>query len=144
MRGGSSERARPAASALSPGIESIVRECEAAVQGGLGDVDALRIHVTSGLAAARAAHLPLQAVKLRVTYVEGLIRAERMAQARAAARHLAHIRRGAIPPLLKSRIDAALSALQNTPSVHESAARFHVHRQFAAGSGATTCRISTG
>ena len=119
-------RARPAASALSPAIESIVRDCEAAVQGGLGDIDALRIHVTNGLAAARIAHLPLQAVKLRVTYVEGLIRAERMAQARAAARHLAHIRRGAIPALLKTRIDAALSALHNTPSVHESAARFHV------------------
>ncbi len=119
-------RARPAASALSPKIESIVRQCEAAVQGGLGDVDALRIHVTSGLAAARAAHLPLQAVKLRVTYVEGLIKAERMASARAAARHLSHGRRGAVPPLLKSRIDGALGALQNTPSVHESAARFHV------------------
>jgi transcriptional regulator with PAS, ATPase and Fis domain len=119
-------RARPAASALSPAIESIVRECEAAVQGGLGDIDALRIHVTHGLAAARSAHLPLQAAKLRVTYVEGLIRAERMAQARAAARHLAHIRRGAVPTLLKTRIDSVLSALHSTPSVHESAARFHV------------------
>ncbi len=38
-----------------------------------------------------------------------------MAQARAAARHLAHIRGGAIPPLLKSRIDDVLSELQKTP-----------------------------
>jgi transcriptional regulator with PAS, ATPase and Fis domain len=119
-------RARPAASALSPAIESIVRECEAAVQSRLGDIDALRIHVTNGLAAARTAHLPLQAVKLRVTHLEGLIRAERMAQARAAARHLPRIRHRAIPALLKTRIDAALNALHNTPSVHESAARFHV------------------
>ena len=60
------ERARPAASDLSPAIESVVRECEAAIQGRLGDIDALRIHVTNGLAAARAAHLPLQAIKLRL------------------------------------------------------------------------------
>jgi transcriptional regulator with PAS, ATPase and Fis domain len=119
-------RARPTAPALSPAVESLVRECEAAVQGGLGDIEALRIHVTNGLVAARTAHLPVQAVKLRLTYVEGLIRAERNAQARAAARHLPHIRRGAIPTLLKTRIDAALSALHSSPSVHESAARFHV------------------
>ncbi len=119
-------RARPAASALSPAIEAIVRDCEATVQGGLGDMEALRIHVTNGLAAARTAHLPMQAVKLRVTYVEGLIRAGRLAQARGAARHLPHIGRAGISPLLKSRINAALSALHSSPSVHESAERFHV------------------
>ena len=136
------ERARPAASDLSPAIESVVRECEAAIQGRLGDIDALRIHVTNGLAAARAAHLPLQAIKLRLTYIEGLIRAERRAHARAAARHLEHIRSGAIPPLLKSRIDDVLNGLNKSPAVHESPARFHVTPRFA--DRTTTCRISTG
>jgi two-component system response regulator HydG len=120
------ERARPAASDLSPAIESVVRECEAAIQGRLGDIDALRIHVTNGLAAARAAHLPLQAIKLRLAHIEGLIRADRRAHARAAARHLGHIRSSAIPPLLKSRIDDVLNGLNKSPSVHESPARFHV------------------
>lgn len=123
------QRARPPASSLSPAIESVVRECEAAVQGTLGDVDAMRMHVTYGLAAARAAHLPLQAIKLRVTYVEGLISADRRAQARAAARHLGRIRSGAIPPLLKSRVDDVLSRLSQPPSAHEAPACFQ----------ATTC-----
>jgi hypothetical protein len=118
-------RARPAASALSPAVESIVRECEASIQGRIGDADALRIHVVTGLAAARAAHLPLQAIKLRATQVDGLIRAERMTQARAAARHLTHIPDGVLPALLKSRVNAVLSELHKPPSVHESVARFH-------------------
>ena len=119
------ERARPAAG-LSPTIESLVRECEAAVQGRLGDVDALRVHVSSGLAAARAARLPLQAIKLRLTHIEGLHKAERFAQARAAARHLGDLRRGAVPPLLKSRIDSVLSGLNRPPSVREASVSFHV------------------
>lgn len=120
------ERARPAASGLPPAIESVVRECEAAVQARLGDVDALQIHVAHGLAAARAAHLPLQAIKLRLTYVEGLIRAGRLGAARNAARHLGNLRSGAIPPLLNTRIDAVLSASSKAPAVREAAARFHV------------------
>ena len=118
------ERARPAASDLSPAIESVVRECEAAVQGTLGDVDAMRVHVTYGLAAARAAHLPLPGVKLRLTYIEGLIKADRGAQARAAARHLGRIRSGVVPPLLKSRVDRVLNDLSKPPSVRESPACF--------------------
>src|SRR5688572_4918786 len=120
------ERARSPAASLSQGIESVIRECEAAIQATLGDVDALRVHVTNGLAAARAAHLPLQAIKLRLTYVRGLITAERFGQARTAARHLDDLRSGAVPPLLKSRIDSVLSGLNKTPSAHESTARFHV------------------
>jgi two-component system response regulator HydG len=120
------ERARPAASDLSPAIECVIRECEAGIQGRLGDIDALRTHVTHGLEAARAAHLPLQAIRLRLAHIDGLIRAERRAQARAAARHLEHIRSGAVPPLLKSRIDDVLNRLKTSPSVHESPVRFHV------------------
>jgi transcriptional regulator with PAS, ATPase and Fis domain len=122
------ERARSGTPNPSPVIEAIVRECEAAVQGRLGDLEALRIHVTNGLSAARAAHLPLLAIKLRLIYVEGLSRAERFGQARTAARHLSGIRGGAIPPLLQSRIDAVLGGLNKPPSARESAASFHVPR----------------
>ncbi|HET9469452.1 MAG TPA: sigma-54 dependent transcriptional regulator, partial [Vicinamibacterales bacterium] len=120
------EHARPPASNLSPPIEALVRDCEAAIQAAVGDVEALRVHVTNGLAAARGARLPLQAIKLRVTYVEGLIKAERFGQARAAARHLARLRGGGVPPLLNSRIERVLSGLNRTPSVRESSVRFLV------------------
>jgi len=113
------ERARSSSSGLTPVIESVVRECEAAVQGKLGDAEALRIHVTNGLAAARRARLPLQAIKLRLTYIEGLHRAERFAQARTAARHLADIRGRSVPPLLKLRIESVLGALNKPPAVRE-------------------------
>ena len=119
------ERARPVASGLSPAIEAVVRECEAAIQGRLGDIDALRVHVANGLAAARTAHVPLQSIRLRLTHVEGLIRAQRLTQARAAARHLGDIRSGVVPPLLKSRIDAVLGGLSKPLAAHESPARFH-------------------
>ena len=118
------QQARVSAPGLSPAIESVVRTCEAAVQGALGDVDAMGIHITHGLAAARAAHLPLQAIRLRTTYVEGLITAERRAQARAAGRYLGRIRSGAVPRLLKSRVDEVLNRLSRPPSVRESPARF--------------------
>jgi transcriptional regulator with AAA-type ATPase domain len=120
------ERARPATSSLSPAIEAVVRDCEAAVQARLGDVEALRIHVTNGLAAARAARLPLRAIRLRLTYVEGLISAERFGQARSAARHLIHTHRGGLPPLLMSRVEAVRRGLEKTPTARESSATFKV------------------
>ena len=122
------ERARPPSSGLSSVIECVVRDCEASVQGRLGDAEALRIHVVNGLAAARRARLPLQALKLRLTYIEGLHRAERFAQARTAARHLADIRSRAVPPLLKSRIESVLGALNKPPAVRESTFPFHPSR----------------
>ena len=118
------ERARPAAIALAPSVESVVRECEASIQARLGDIEALRCHVEHGLSAARAARLPLQAIKLRLTYIEGLIRANRSGRARAAARHLGNIRTGAVPSLLKMRIESVLAGLSKPSAVHESPVRF--------------------
>jgi transcriptional regulator with AAA-type ATPase domain len=114
------ERARPAVANLDAATESIVRECEASIQAGLGDVEALRCHVEHGLTAARAAHLPLQAIKLRLTHVEGLSRAGRQGRARAAARHLGDIRAAVVPPLLKARIDSVLAGLARPSAAHES------------------------
>jgi transcriptional regulator with AAA-type ATPase domain len=120
------DRARPTPSSnLSPPIEAVVRDCEAAVQGRLGDVDALRIHVSNGLAAARAARLPLQAINLRLTYLEGLLTAERFAQARAAARHLTQLRSRGVPPLVRRRLDGLLRGLDRMPSMREAAVVFH-------------------
>lgn len=118
------ERARPPAATFDAATESVVRECEASIQARLGDIEALRCHVEHGLSAARAAHLPLQAIKLRLTYVEGLSRARRQGPARAAARHLANIRATVVPPLLKARIESVIAGLSKPSAVHESPARF--------------------
>ena len=113
------QRARPPASDVSAIIDSVVCECEAAVQSKLGDVEALRIHVVRGLTAARAARLPLMAIKLRLTHVEGLCNAGRFGQARSAARHLGDLRARAIPPLLRSRIESVVAGLEKPPVVRE-------------------------
>ena len=49
------ERARPMSCGISPVLESLVRLQEASVQARIGDLEAVRVHVTAGLAAARAA-----------------------------------------------------------------------------------------
>jgi transcriptional regulator with AAA-type ATPase domain len=59
-----------------------------------------------------------------LAYVEGLSRADRQGQARGAARHLGSIRGGAVPPLLKSRIDSVLAGLNRLPAAHETPVRF--------------------
>jgi len=120
------ERARRAANGGSPGLESLIRLCEARVQARLGDVEALRLHVAAGLAAARCAHLPLQAIRLRLVHVDGLVRAQRPGSARSSVKHLGAIRQGAVPPLLKSRIDSVLKTLDSPPTARESVARFQV------------------
>jgi transcriptional regulator with AAA-type ATPase domain len=126
------ERARPARGHSST-IEALVRTWEAAVQAKLGDVESLRIHVKAGLEAARSAHWPAQSMRLRLTLVEGLIAGGRNAQARLAARHLAHVRAGSMPALLRARADRVMKVLDGdstvlcppSPSAHESTARFH-------------------
>jgi transcriptional regulator with AAA-type ATPase domain len=128
------ERARPMACAVSPALESIIRCCEASVQSRLGDLDAVRLHVSAGLAAARAAHLPLQTIRLKAVHVEGLITAGRHGAARAAARHLRNIPDRSIPTLLKWRLDHVLAGLDRVSSARESPARFQA---VESGSGCT-------
>jgi len=114
------ERARPMSCGISPELESVVRLQEASVQARIGDLEAVRVHVTAGLAAARSAHLPLQTIKLKLVHIEGLVRASRSGPARMAARHLHNIREGAVPPLLGMRIQSVLKELDKPPAARES------------------------
>ncbi len=133
-------RARAGADA-SPAVESLVRTCEAAAQASLGDLEAVRVHVQRGIEAARAGHVPLQAVKLRLTWLDALIRQGQFGAARAAARHFRALRPGAVPPLLKSCISRSLEAVDReepnrssapqVSSAHEAAPRFHVDARHA-------------
>ena len=108
------ERARPAGRPCPAAIEALVRRWEAAVQARVGDVDALRHHVRAGLTAARVAHLPLQAIKLRLVLIGGLVDAGSLAPARAAAAHLRGIPRTASPPLLKTIVDRTLKRMSGS------------------------------
>jgi DNA-binding NtrC family response regulator len=119
------ERARPMACGASPEIESTIRLCEAQIQARLGDLEALRVHVAAGMAAARAARLPLQSIRLQLAEVEGLMTAERSGGARLAAKRLESVMQRAIPPLLKSRIATVLKRLDHVPVAREAVPRFH-------------------
>ncbi|HKY20910.1 MAG TPA: sigma-54 dependent transcriptional regulator [Vicinamibacterales bacterium] len=124
------ERARPVRRGGEPAIESLVRRWEAAVQAHVGDIEALSIHVRAGLAAARLAHLPLQAIRLRLVLIDGLIGADKLASARVAAARLRGLSRASIPPLLKAAVDRTLARLSAAGSevlpdrVRESAVSF--------------------
>ena len=107
-----------------PACESTVRTGEAMVQAHLGDVDALEYHVREGLRAAAGAHLPLQAVRLRLTLLEGLLLAKRAGRARDIGARLKTLSKVVLPPLLAKRLARALERLA-APSAHETAPVFY-------------------
>jgi DNA-binding NtrC family response regulator len=109
-------RARPSADARTPSIESLVRRWEAVVQARVGDLEAFERHVQIGLAAARAARLPLRSLKLRLTLIDGLVDAEKIGRARAEAAHVRGISRAALPPLLKQRVERTLALVEKSAS----------------------------
>ncbi len=133
-------QARSAVPVCMPAIESLVRRWEAAVQARLGDAEAMAIHVRAGLAAARTAHLPLRALQLRLTLVEGLVQAGLLSRVRVVGARLRRVSQTSIPPLLKQQIERTLARVDgatdtvclppapvrnvSTARVHESAAFF--------------------
>ncbi|HTL03114.1 MAG TPA: sigma 54-interacting transcriptional regulator [Vicinamibacterales bacterium] len=97
-----------------PNLESIVRTAQAMVQARLGDLDALHFHVRTGVEAARVARLPLQALRLRLTLVEGLLEAGFQSRARVAARTVSAFSRASLPRVLRDRIDRLALRLADT------------------------------
>jgi DNA-binding NtrC family response regulator/predicted negative regulator of RcsB-dependent stress response len=77
----------------------------------VGDLEALRLHVQQGLAAASRAHAPLRALRLRLTLVEGLLEGGRAREARSHVRRLASLKKLTLPELLWNRVEAVLGAL---------------------------------
>ncbi len=113
-----------------PAIEALVRSALVALQGRLGDVDALLLHARSGIRAARAAHLPLQAVRIRLSMLEGLLDAGERPQ--PLRRWLEALRRPQMPALLQRRAErlarrlAEPAAGRTRPAAREPAAEFRV------------------
>ena len=101
--------------ALTPGteaaLEAVVRTAQAMVQARLGDIDALYFHARAGIAAARMARLPLQALRLRLTLIEGLLDAGFQSRARAVGRAAGAFRNTPLPRPLKERVDRVLLRL---------------------------------
>ena len=124
---GASYAARRARDAIGgsadPAHEALVRTAEARVQGKLGDVEALEFHVRIGLRAAAGARLPLQAIRLRLTLIEGLLDADRARHPGNLANRLKAMGRLSLPLPLKNRLNRALEMLL-APAARESAPCF--------------------
>lgn len=82
---------------------------QAGVHASTGDTRALEEHATRGLAAARSAHSPVCAIRLRLVVLEGYRAAGRKREAAETARCLSRVRADRLPALLRRRVDAALS-----------------------------------
>jgi transcriptional regulator with GAF, ATPase, and Fis domain/tetratricopeptide (TPR) repeat protein len=127
-------RAREASGGANPAHEGTVRTAEAIVQAKLGDVEAMECHVREGLRAAAEAHLPLQAVRLRLTLLEGLLDAKRSSRAREVGARLRSLARIELPPLLAKRLARGLERLA-TPAAHETAPVFSTNTRAVASHG---------
>ncbi len=80
----------------------------ALVFGALADVSSVRGVVDEGLDAARSAHAPLRAIRLRIALAETLQRAGRGADATALAARLARIDRARLPKIVGLQIERAI------------------------------------
>ena len=80
------------------------------LHGCIGDAEAARLHAARGLDAARAAHAPLEAIRVRISLVVALDQAGARSDARAQAVRLLRLRHSKIPALLKAELGVALAA----------------------------------
>jgi transcriptional regulator with GAF, ATPase, and Fis domain len=80
----------------------------AAVYSLLGDVNALRAHVAEGLRAARLAHAPLRAIRLRAALAAGLLRAGKTAEARPLVARLARLELAVLPLVVRRVVERVL------------------------------------
>jgi DNA-binding NtrC family response regulator/tetratricopeptide (TPR) repeat protein len=105
------------------------------LHGCIGDAEAANLHAARGLDAARAAHAPLEATRLRISLVMALDQAGARSDARRLALRLLRLRHPKIPALLNAELGMALaSALPEIP-----AARSHGEQAaaFARAAGAS-------
>ncbi|MBE3071565.1 MAG: sigma 54-interacting transcriptional regulator, partial [Acidobacteria bacterium] len=98
------------------------RTVAAAVHAEISDVDGLRRHVTDGLRAAAGAHVPLQAVRLRLLLIDGLRKAGRAREGDRLAARLGRIRPDRLPPLLRGRVEAIVRGQRGTACAPASSA----------------------
>jgi len=81
---------------------------KAAVLGALADVSSVRAEVAEGIDAARSAHAPLRALRLRVVLAEALQLAGKDAEAGALMARLARIDRARLPKIVGRQLERAI------------------------------------
>ena len=99
-----------AAACGAPALEAcIAHTAVACVRGALNDIDGLLDHVRGGLEAARRAHAPLRALRLRLLACDNLRLAGRQAEASRLLRRLATLDPARFPGLLRARLQIVVS-----------------------------------
>jgi DNA-binding NtrC family response regulator/tetratricopeptide (TPR) repeat protein len=81
---------------------------KASVYGVLGDVSTVRAQVEEGIEAARSAHAPLRAIRLRVVLAEALRRAGKSAEAGALRARLARLNPARLPRVVGLPLERAI------------------------------------
>jgi DNA-binding NtrC family response regulator/tetratricopeptide (TPR) repeat protein len=95
--------------------DCVAQTAVASVHGALHDVDGLLAHVRAGIAAARRAHVPLRALRLRLLACDALRLAGRQTDAARLHRHLARLDPARFPGLLRARLQIVVTGDGRTP-----------------------------
>jgi DNA-binding NtrC family response regulator/tetratricopeptide (TPR) repeat protein len=107
---------------------------KAAVYGALGDIDAVRDEVEAGLRAARQAHAPLRALRLRILMARGLREAGRDRDARRWLGRLSRLDPARLPRVVGLPLERAIRGDDPVPVPGAGAdARLPRHRPLASG-----------
>jgi DNA-binding NtrC family response regulator len=97
---------------------------KASVYGVLGDVSVVRTQVAEGIEAARSAHAPLRAVRLRVVLAEALRRAGKSAEAGVLLTRLARLNPARLPRVVGLPLERAIRGDARHPTVRASVVPF--------------------
>ena len=91
-----------------PGDMAVACTAMAAVYAALGDVAALRPLVLEGVRAARLAHAPLRAIRIRALLADGLLRAGKGSEARPLLARLARLDLRHLPSVVRLPVERVL------------------------------------
>jgi DNA-binding NtrC family response regulator/tetratricopeptide (TPR) repeat protein len=107
--GRAAARARERAVAVGRPLETAAAcTCMASVYALLGDAPAVRTQVEEGLRAARHAHAPLRAIRLRAALASALLRSGKSAEARRLIARLSRLELSSLPVVVRRRIEELL------------------------------------
>jgi DNA-binding NtrC family response regulator/tetratricopeptide (TPR) repeat protein len=100
-----------------PRLISMAERAAAAVHSALGDLSATRTHVCRGLRAAAAAHLPLDALRLRGALLIAATGKDDVAATRLASHVRWALRHRPLPALLRNTLDASIASPRPTAGI---------------------------
>ena len=131
-----------AATDTQPLEQCTVHAVAVSLHGCIGDAEAVRLHAARALEGARAAHAPLEALRLRIGLMLALDQAGARADARALADRMLRIRPSHIPALLNAELGIALA--RTLPESTVARGRGQQAEAFARSSGAAGLLFAPG